>query len=303
MKLKYCVTPRGNFGDDLNLLLWPELFPDLAEHHASVRLYGIGTILGGRHDGAARKVVLGSGLGEAAPPRLDGNWDFQWVRGPLSAQRLGVPLRRALGDSAWLWSGLQPGCDEAGALGLIPHHGSWESFDWTAVADHANLLAIDPNQAPGEVVAQLRHCSRVLTESLHGAIFADAMGIPWAPCVFSHRFNYFKWQDWLAVVQRPFAPFVADRPLVRQLSLAKALANRLARWTGHGGCSRPSALRAVRPSTMQDVVAVADRLVRFGGRSGSFACSDARFVARQRYRMIEACAGFAQQYGLRFIPA
>jgi hypothetical protein len=57
------------------------------------------------------------------------------------------------------------------------------------------------------------------------------MGIPWSACVLAHRFNDFKWKDWLDTVQRPFAPLVMDRPLVRTIRRSKALANRLARWT------------------------------------------------------------------------
>jgi hypothetical protein len=62
MQLRYARMARGNFGDDLNVDLWPELFPDFAEEHADAHLYGVGTLLGGsRPDGM--KYVLGSGCG------------------------------------------------------------------------------------------------------------------------------------------------------------------------------------------------------------------------------------------------
>ena len=132
MKLHYRAIPGGNFGDDLNLLVWPEIFPDLNEHHPAATLYGIGTILGGEHDPRALKVVLGSGLGYRSTPKLDGTWDIRWVRGPYSAQLLGLSPDKALGDGALLWSGLAtPGNRTADdVVGLIPHHATWESFDW-----------------------------------------------------------------------------------------------------------------------------------------------------------------------------
>jgi hypothetical protein len=304
MKLHYRAIPGGNFGDDLNLLVWPEIFPDLNEHHAGATLYGIGTILGGEHDPSALKVVLGSGLGYRSTPKLDDTWDVRWVRGPYSAQLLGLSPDKALGDGALLWSGLAttatPSPDSV--VGLVPHHATWESFDWPAVAAQAGMRAVDPKLPPGDVVEQLGRCSRILTESLHGAIFADAMGIPWAACVLSHRFNEFKWNDWLAGIERPFEACVSDRPLVASIEHGKALSNRLARWTGLGGRARRNELRAVAPATTADVARVAATLADYGRNAANFHCSDRAVVSRQKQRMQQACADFARQYGLRFRP-
>ena len=63
MELYWCAIPGGNFGDDLNPQLWPRLFPDLGSHRHDARLYGIGTLLGGRHDG---------GGGDRQEPRTKG---------------------------------------------------------------------------------------------------------------------------------------------------------------------------------------------------------------------------------------
>jgi succinoglycan biosynthesis protein ExoV len=304
MKLHYRAIPGGNFGDDLNLLLWPEIFPDLHEHHPAATLYGIGTILGGEHDPSALKIVLGSGLGYRGTPKLDETWDIRWVRGPYSAQLLGLAPDKALGDGALLWSGLAPTTNPSpdGIVGLIPHHATWESFDWPSVAAQSGMLAVDPKLSPGDVAAQMGRCSRILTESLHGAIFADAMGIPWAACVLSHRFNEFKWNDWLAGIERPFDACVSDRPLVATLDRGKALSNRLARWTGLGGRARRNELRAVAPATTADVAHVAATLTGFGRNAANFRCSDRAVVSRQKQRMRQACADFARQYGLRFRP-
>ena len=299
MHFNYCQIAGGNFGDDLNRLMWPALFPELPQMGGHVAVYGIGTILGGTHARSQHKVVLGSGLGGARIRPLRGSWDFRWVRGPCTALRLRLAPERALGDPASLWPVLQASPTGEGAWGLMPHHATWDGFDWEQVAGQAGMLAINPKQSPVAVVAQMRRCSRVLSESLHGAIFADALGIPWAGCVLSHRFNQFKWRDWLATVNRPFSPFVADRPLVRQISRNKALRNRFARWSGYLRGSRNPALRAVAPSSVADAWQVSDALARYAGHEGNFACSPAQQVETQRQRMLQACQTFARDYGLR----
>lgn len=64
MVLKYCKISGGNFGDDLNTLLWPKLFPDLNDLKGHLLFYSIGTLLDGSHAPVMRRVVLGAGLGE-----------------------------------------------------------------------------------------------------------------------------------------------------------------------------------------------------------------------------------------------
>ena len=86
MNIKYCPIEGGNFGDTLNTMVWDRLFPDLTLHKEDMLVYGIGTLLDGRHDQSRKKIVLGSGIGEAHAAMPDPNWDFRWVRGPLSAQ-------------------------------------------------------------------------------------------------------------------------------------------------------------------------------------------------------------------------
>lgn len=302
MVIQYCHIEGGNFGDDLNTLLWPRLFPDLAQLKDRVLFYGIGTLLDGRHNTRVKKVVLGTGIGQARAAMTDPNWDFRWVRGPQSAREFNLPGKLALGDSAWLWPGLAGGSDAQGPIGLIPHYATWDSYDWTEVAAQAGMMAINPRQSPVAVMAQMRQCSRILTESLHGAICADAMGIPWAACILAHRFNDFKWQDWLATVQRPFAPLLIDRPLVRRISRPKALANQLARWTHYRHQTRHPALRAVAVATRADVSHVAATLACYARTDAHFSCSPAPAVARQKERMLYACADFARDYQLRFTP-
>lgn len=304
MNIKYCPIEGGNFGDTLNTMVWQCLFPNLTHLRKDVLVYGIGTLLDGRHDRSRKKVVLGSGLGEAHAALPDPNWEFRWVRGPLSAQEFGISPDLALGDPALLWPELQAGLGGTpeGPIGLVPHYRTWDSFDWTQVARDAGMVAINPRLSPSDVITQMRGCSRVMAESLHGAICADAMAIPWAPCILAHRFNEFKWNDWLATIERPFTPMVADRPLVRDIGPAKAWSNRLARVVRYKAHTRRPALRPVARATPADALCVADALARYARHDEHFACSAPSSIVRQRQRMLDACERFAKDYGLRFTP-
>ena len=304
MPIKYCPIDGGNFGDDLNTLLWPRLFPDIHRLAAEFTVFGIGTLLDGQHGHATKKIVLGSGLGEHACAQPDANWEFRWVRGPLTAQAFGIESERALGDSALLWPELKNRRVHAprGPIGLIPHYRTWDSFDWQKVGARADMVVINPRQSPNQVIDELRSCSRVLAESLHGGICADALGVPWAPCILAHRFNEFKWKDWMATIDRPFEPLVADRPLVRHISRTKSMANYAARWLHYKESSRRPALRPIAPATPGDVSAVAQSLKAFASQERHFSCSTEIALERQCGRMQDACSTFAQDYKLRFTP-
>ncbi|OYU44847.1 MAG: hypothetical protein CFE44_10690 [Burkholderiales bacterium PBB4] len=304
MNLKYCPIEGGNFGDDLNTLLWPRLFPDLHRLTSDITVFGVGTLLDGHHTRKVKKIVLGSGLGEHACAERDASWEFRWVRGPLTAQAFGISTDRALGDPALLWPALQNRCAiaHAGPIGLIPHYRTWDSFDWPQVGAMAGMVIINPRQAPDKVIDDLRACSRVLAESLHGGICADALGVPWAPCILAHRFNEFKWRDWMATIDRPFEPLIVDRPLVRNIAATKAWANRTARWLRYKETSRRPALRPIAPATSADIQKVAQSLRAFAAQDWRFSCSTEPALDRQRARMLEACSSFAQDYRLRFTP-
>ncbi len=303
MKLiNYHCIDGGNFGDDINLQLWERLFPNLADLNGKVLFYGVGTLLDGRHDQSIKKVVLGTGIGEAHAALADANWDFRWVRGPKTASEFGLSNDHALGDSAILWPELTTGHDILGPIGLIPHCTTWDSYDWIKVASNAGMVAINPQQAPSIVINQMRSCSRVLAESLHGAICADAMGIPWAACVLAHRFNEFKWRDWLATINRPFAPLMMDRPLVRKITLTKSLANKLAQSIRYQRLTRHPSLRPVAAATTDDARSVSVSLHNYAKCSANFTCSDPSFIARQKQDMLLRCKEFARDYKLQFTP-
>jgi hypothetical protein len=128
------------------------------------------------------------------------------------------------------------------------------------------------------------------------------MAIPWAACILAHRFNEFKWLDWMATINRPYAALAMDRPLVREISYSKSIANRVARLIKFKHRTRHPALRPVAASTPEDAQIVAMTLKRYCMEKQHFSCSNPALIAQQRKRMYERCAEFANEYQLEFSP-
>src|SRR5690606_31629799 len=133
MKLYYYRDPTGNFGDDLNLWLWPQIVPGLFDEDDGRLFIGMGTLLNHRVPQQPPKVVLGAGVGYGRPPVLDDRWKIYCVRGPLSARALGVETRFAATDPAVLGRtlGLQEE-PKRHALAFMPHHKGAERANWEA---------------------------------------------------------------------------------------------------------------------------------------------------------------------------
>jgi hypothetical protein len=304
MPIDYCLIEGGNFGDDLNRTLWRQLFPDIDQLSKDVVITGIGTILSCKPADNVRKVILGSGAKGPNIKLHTGNSDVRWVRGPQTAQAVGVAKQLGVGDPAWLYSDLYETFDanRSGAIGLIPHWATWRSFNWESVAAHAGMIGIDARLPPAQVMHKMRSCSRILTESLHGAVFADAMGIPWAPAILAHRFNRFKWEDWSATIHRQFNPFVADRPLINSITPIKSITNRIAKSINFKAATRLPALRAIKTSSPEDAEQIATQLFKYCADESNFFCSNPRLVSMSKERMLDICADFAKDYGLAFQP-
>jgi succinoglycan biosynthesis protein ExoV len=199
MKLYFYRAAKPNFGDELNLTMWRHLLPEGFFDGAEDELFlGIGSILFDHHPKAPRKIVAGSGWGYATPPDVhDGTWEVLFVRGPKTAEVLGLDPRLAIGDAAILLreTPLPPPKPGIGAA-FMPHFDSVERGNWAEVCRLAGLTYIDPTGAVDDILATLRGASVVVTEAMHGAIVADAVRTPWIamrPIAPAHRM---KWEDW-----------------------------------------------------------------------------------------------------------
>jgi len=210
MKLFYHRDDRGNFGDDLNEWLWPKYIPDLANYNKECSFVGIGTLINHKLP-EGKKVIFGSGYGYGDVPQVDDSWDIVAVRGPKTAEILGVPPELALTDPAILLGDCyeKPNTTDK-KIGFIPHSLSCYYGDWQPIADSLGIELIDPKLSVEEFLEKLSGCEKVICEAMHGAIAADALRIPWKPLVIYPFIFEFKWQDWTQSLNMNYNPLFID---------------------------------------------------------------------------------------------
>lgn len=200
MKLTYYHGATPNFGDELNATIWDRLLPaGFLDGRDEELFLGIGSILWDDHPKAAMKHVIGSGYGgyTAVPDVHDGTWNVVWVRGPLTAKRLGIDPARAITDSAVLLraTDLPPPEDRTG-IAFMPHFESVGRGNWAKACELAGVTFLDPRDDPQRLIARIRGADMLITEAMHGAIVADTLRTPFIPILPSHPSHRAKWFDW-----------------------------------------------------------------------------------------------------------
>ncbi|AFZ44910.1 hypothetical protein PCC7418_2774 [Halothece sp. PCC 7418] len=204
MKLFYFQCKEPNFGDDLNPWLWSQLFPLPIENYfdSNTLLVGIGSILSSRVPEEPKKVVFGSGYATGSLPVIDDRWRFFCVRGLLTAKKLELSEDLAIGDSATLLRLLfDPAPEHLHHAAFMPHHITIRYEEtWKDVCQSISIELIDPRSEIETIIQKIRSSRVVITESLHGAIVADAFRVPWIPVRTRAHINHFKWQDWSTTV-------------------------------------------------------------------------------------------------------
>ncbi len=201
----YAYDVRPNFGDEIG--------PDIVRHVLGVDLprakpgdehvlFSVGSIIHAA-DNFKSVVVWGSGVEPHYGRPKSANIRFLAVRGPNTAKLVGY-TGGVFGDPAILAPRLlprDPAPDRSG-VGIVVHHMTMKRrlrdrvlFD----PFRSGYEVIDPRRPWRDVVADIRRCEFVFSQSLHGAILAEAYGVPWAWWKGFHgRLATFKWQDWFA---------------------------------------------------------------------------------------------------------
>jgi succinoglycan biosynthesis protein ExoV len=211
MRLYYHYNTFGNFGDDLNPWLFSQLLPGVIDDRDDALLVGIGTILNTLVPAAPRKLVLGSGTGYGDLPKVDEKWTFYAVRGPRTAQRLGLDPSLAVTDGAALLRYVPlPGRDRVATdpprVAYMPHHASAFLADWAGICRDAGVEMIDPHLPLEHILERMRGASLIIAEAMHGAIVADVLRVPWVPVRIYEHLNEFKWGDWCESVDLTYEP-------------------------------------------------------------------------------------------------
>lgn len=238
MKLYYHKAPAGNFGDDLSPWLFslfiPNL-PDLADDQHCI--FGVGTILTeGNLSKFLKPIIFGSGgTYKTVPSRaVLERCNFICVRGPLTRDLFGLPKDLPLCDPAiYIPKLLEPAMiSDTKKTVFVPHHltvvGELGSEISNAVEQALDIEIVSPREDFRVVIDSIRSAELVLTESLHGAIIADAFRIPWRAVALSPMFNWFKWRDWSYSVEiepEIYAAFGATNLASRWLGKLKRRVN------------------------------------------------------------------------------
>lgn len=228
MKLYYYAGYVPNFGDELNTWLWPQLLPEvIADGDAGELFLGIGSILSNRVPTAPKKHVLGSGFGGYRPkPEIDGNWNFYFVRGPRTAEVLGLDDTLAITDAAILLrtvDGVLDPVEKRYPVSFMPHWESAQFGAWKDVAEMAGVHFIDPRGSVEQVLDELKASELLITEAMHGAIVGDALRVPWIPVLPTSPAHRFKWLDWCASLSIDCRPETAGASTVREFVKLKNL--------------------------------------------------------------------------------
>lgn len=209
MKLFYYKDEVGNFGDDLNPWLWDKLLPDFFDDDDSEILVGIGTLINHKLPKEPIKHFLGSGFGYGDMPKIDDKFIFHAVRGPKTAEALGIDPKFAITDSAILIRNVEvPKADKKEyKFGFIPHYQSSRYYPWETLAEELGFNYICTEWDVERILIEMSKCEVLICEAMHGAIVADALRIPWIPVYCYDYISVFKWQDWLATLELEYKPY------------------------------------------------------------------------------------------------
>ena len=203
---------RPNFGDDLT----PDLFQRLSgvpvrfePRRTAPHVLGMGSIL---QKATAASIVCGSGLIEPVGTRLLARAIS--VRGELSLQAFASPPDDVLlGDPAVLVSEVAtPPAQKRHRFGFVPHVRSVDRWQAWNVKGHK---LIDPAAPVWKVVDDIASCETIVSQSLHGIIVADAMGVPnvWVAPSDAMRGGRFKFDDYFTTIDAPKDPVPESRDL------------------------------------------------------------------------------------------
>lgn len=266
MHIIYYRDPVGNFGDDLNELIWPRLIPEIGKAPADVVLVGIGSLLDADRfrdiDTAGKRVfVLGSGAAYGRLPDGYRDWTYLAVRGPLTGKLIGQP-ETAVTDSAALLAtlpDLTPRATKRDAVLFMPHHRTLVNSHWRKAAERAGMEFVDPQWRPERILEAYGRARLVVTEAMHGAIVADTLRIPWIPVIISPEVSVFKWRDWLGSLGLPYRP-VTLPPTARLEAYRYDRITRLTKAEGH-------ATSGSIASDSDDETLIADFRKRYAGET------------------------------------
>lgn len=215
-----------NFGDEIT----PLLATRIAELHGisiqtrvatpgESKLLGVGSVL---HQAKGGDVIWGSGVNGKNWPRALSeiqDLDVRSVRGPLTWRVLssfGITAPEIYGDPGLLFPELFKNEIESERGDVVRQFGELEVIfipnlndERFLPAHHPGVTTISPSESPFRIAQIISRSKLVLSSSLHGIVFADAMGVPCRPILSAFE-PALKYWDYFAGTGRPDQRFAEN---------------------------------------------------------------------------------------------
>ncbi|MEO0870017.1 MAG: polysaccharide pyruvyl transferase family protein, partial [Cyanobacteria bacterium J06642_11] len=189
MKIYYYLRDdhQPNFGDELNIWLWPKFLDNCFDQSSDCLFIGTGTLLNNRlpkrTQSSKSVIIMGTGAGYEQPLKhIPDHWQIYCVRGPRSAQQLALPAAKAVADGGLLVNRVFPKSQhQPYAVSFMPHihHANYAADPWQAVCQTTGIHYIDPRWPVEQTLTEISQSQLLLAEAMHGAIVADALRVPW----------------------------------------------------------------------------------------------------------------------------
>ena len=207
-----------NFGDEFSPLAWEFASGRSVEWSAPAMAdaFGVGSVLELVTVAQNNPIIWGTGLRH--DPRagdeihaLEGNLRIAAVRGPLTSAGLSLATTPPFGDPGMLIAAMTKHVSPSKRHGkvFVAHFRTWATRDGRHLLDLASRIGytiVRPSEHPLKVARLIAQSEFVLTSSLHGLIFADALGVP---CQLFHNDPSeptFKFSDYSQSVGLEFEP-------------------------------------------------------------------------------------------------
>jgi succinoglycan biosynthesis protein ExoV len=223
-----------NFGDELNKILWKNLIPDCEDKFQDIGLLGVGTLEGIKIQRKLKEiVVLGTGGNESPGNWIDSRFKIYFCRGPLTEKKWGCS-GAGIADAAYLTKFTNllspPNLKKEFKFGYMPHHISDRHGGFEDICNEIGFKYISPRQYDViKTINEINSCEYLITEALHGGIFADILNIPWMPIISGPQVYQFKWNDWCKSINTHYIPVSIDYHFIRGFTPIKLKINQAKR--------------------------------------------------------------------------
>lgn len=208
MKLFYFDCKKNNFGDVLNPWFWEQQLHFSFDENENEIMVGIGTLINNKIPEVEKVHVFGSGAGYGEYiPQKRNNWHIHCVRGPLTAEALGVQKKLVTSDPViYLNRLINLSSNKKYKCSFMPHYGI-DSLRFKNICKNAGIHYISPSEDRDKVIQDVNDSDKLICSAMHGAILAEALRVPWLAVNTSQEILPFKWHDFCQSLDLEYAPY------------------------------------------------------------------------------------------------